>query len=145
MPDLATVTVAGVVVLAILVVVFMKLRRQDLLGAIEKKRSDAKIVSRADYVEGGESIPVVLSLVGETFYYENPDLDASFDLNRIDEIEYGDELSTGKTLEDSHRVLRLRSHGRTIEFVMPKAEAQKWMPILPQRRIDEQPPSARAL
>jgi hypothetical protein len=145
MPDLATVTVAGVVVLAVLVVVFLRLRRQDLLGAIEQKRKDGKIIGRADYVEGGEKIPVVLSLVGDTFYYENPDLDASFDLSRIDEIEYGDELTTGKTLDDSHRVLRLRSHGQTFEFVMPKAGAQKWMAVLPPRRMNEQPPTARAL
>lgn len=136
MPNLATLTVVGVVVLAVLAVVYMKLRQKDLIGAfMEKRRSTAKLVSRADYVEGAEKIPVAIALTNDTFYYENPDLEASFDLNRVDEIEYSDELVTGANHNESTRVLRLRSHGAAFEFLLDRAEAQKWQSALPPRRF----------
>ena len=136
MPGLGLMTVVGVVVLAVLVVVFLKVRQKDLLGAMmEKRRSAAKLVSRADYVEGAETIPVVLALTDDTFYYENPDLEASFDLNRIDEVEYSDELMTGKNHDESCRVLRLRSHGTTFEFLIDKTESRKWETALPSRTL----------
>ena len=132
MTELAT--LAGVIVLAALVVVYLKMRQKDLLGAMmEKRRGSAKVVSRAEYIEGMEHIPVAMALTEDTFYYENPDLDASFELNRIDEVEYADDLSTGNNLPANCRVLRLRSHGTTFEFVMEKLDAQKWQTALPSR------------
>lgn len=134
MPGLATMTVVGIVVLAVLLVVFLKVRQQDLLGAImEKRKAGAKVVSRADYVEGAEKIPVALSLTNDALYYENPDLEASFDLQRLDEVEYAEDLATGKTLHAGSRVLRLRSHGAAFEFVLDDKDAQKWMSALPAR------------
>ena len=134
MPNIAILTVVGIVVLAVLIVVFFKVRRKDLIGALmQKRQAGSKVVSRADYVEGMEHIPVALSLADDTFYYENPDLEASFELSRIDEVEYSDELATGKMVDDDSRVLRLRSHGAAFEFVLDKAEAQKWMAVLPPR------------
>ena len=137
MPDLATMTVVGVVVLAVLVFVFLKMRQSDQLGAImEKHRGSAKLVGRADYVEGAETIPVALALTHDTFYYANPEMEASFELNRIDEIEYSDELMTGKQHADDSRVLRLRSHGTAFEFLIDKAESKKWETALPPRTFD---------
>jgi hypothetical protein len=134
--DLATVSFIGVVVLAALVVVFLKVRRRDLVGALmDKRRPSSQLVSRADYVEGMEKIPVALSLSSDTFYYENPDLEASFELNRLDEIEYGDDLATGQDVPQGHRVLRLRSHGATFEFILEKPDADKWAAALPARAI----------
>ena len=136
MPELATLTVVGVVVLAVLVIVFLKLRQKDLLGALmDKRKAGAKIVSRADYVEGAETIPVVLSLTADMLYYENPDMEASFELSRIDEIEYAEDLATGKSVPADCRVLRLRSHGTTFEFEMEKSEVQKWQAALPTRTL----------
>ncbi|MEO8381126.1 MAG: hypothetical protein ABI779_15805 [Acidobacteriota bacterium] len=136
MPELATLTVVGLIVLAVLVVVFLKVRQGDLLGAImEKRRSKSKIVSRADYVEGAEAIPVAIALTDDTFFYENPDLEASFDLNRIDEIEYSDELMTGKKHAADAHVLRLRSHGTTFEFLLNRADTDKWRSMLPARTL----------
>lgn len=144
MPELATLTVVGVIVLAVLVVAFMKIRQKDLLGAMmEKRRATAKVVSRAEYIEGMEKIPVAMALTENTFYYENPDLDASFDLDRLDEIEYADDLSTGNNLPDGCRVLRLRSHGATFEFVMEKPDAAKWQAALPGRVLGT--PAAHAV
>lgn len=138
MPWLGTVTVVGLVVLAVLVWLFFRARTQDMIAElIAKRKSSAKIVCRADYVEGLEPIGVALSLVDETLYYENPDLQASFDLANIDEIEYDDELATGRPVESGCRVLRLRSHGRTFEFILEPPECQKWMAVLPPRRAGQ--------
>jgi len=133
MPELATVSVIGVFVLAALVIVFLKVRQRDLLGAmLEKRRASSTLVSRAEYVEGVERIPVALSITGDSLYYENTDLEASFELNRLDEIEYSDELATGIEAHGC-RVLRLRSHGAAFEFLLEKPEAAKWESALPPR------------
>lgn len=136
MSGLAMVTIGGAVVLAVLVVVFLKVRQRDLLSAImEKRRASSTLVSRGDYVEGAETIPVALALTPDTFYYENTDMESSLDLNRIDEIEYSDELMTGKNHGDDCRVLRLRSHGTAFEFLVDKSESKKWESVLPQRTL----------
>jgi hypothetical protein len=136
-------SIVGVIAAAVLLVVYLKMRQKDLLGAVmEKRRSASKLVSRADYVEGAETIPVALALTDDTFYYENPDMEASFDLNRIDEIEYSDELMTGKNHGDDCRVLRLRSHGTAFEFLIEKAESRKWEAALPAKTLG---PVARAV
>ena len=136
MPGLATITIVGLIVVAILVPLFLKLRRQDQLGEIiQKRQPSARLVSRAEYVEGVEQIPVALSLVGESIYYENPDLDASFDLDRIEEVEYSDELATGRRFDARCRVLRLRSHGAVFEFLLQRGDCEKWMQALPPRQM----------
>lgn len=145
MPSLALLTTIGVLVLVVLVVWFLKQRRSDLIGEfVEKRRPNVKVVSRADYVEGAEKIPVALSVSGDTLYYENPDLEASFELSRIDEVEYSDELATGKSHNENTRVLRLRSHGTTFEFLIARSEAPKWEAALPPRTLGG-PTVARAV
>lgn len=137
-------TVLGLVALGVLVIVLRKMMRSDQISAIlQKRQATSKLVSRAEYVEGAESMPVALSLTADTFYYENPDLEASFELARLDEIEYDDELATGKEIPANCRALRLRSHGATFEFVMEKPEAAKWAAALPPRRMGE--PAAQAV
>ena len=137
---------AGIAVLVVLVVIFFKVRQKDLIGAmIQKRQADAKLVSRADYMEGMEKIPVALSLTADTLYYENPDLEASFELSRIDEVEYDDELATGRMLDHDRRVMRLRSHGTAFEFVLEKPETQKWMAVLPPRTTTTGAPTAHAV
>jgi hypothetical protein len=133
-PELAI--IVGIFVVAGLVVMYLKMRQKDIIGALlEKRRANSRLVSRADYVEGAELISVAMALTNDSFYYENPDLEASFELNRIDEIEYSDELMTGKNHRTDARVLRLRSHGAAFEFLMDRAEAQKWEAVLPSRTL----------
>jgi hypothetical protein len=125
-----------VVVLAVLFIVFLKVRQKDLIGAmLEKRRGSSRLVSRAEYVEGAELIPVAMALTTDQLYYENPDLEASFDLNRLDEIEYADDLVTGKNHRADVRVLRLRSHGATFEFLLEKPDATRWESALPPRTL----------
>ncbi len=137
MPSLGTVTVVGLVVLVVLLWFFFRTRTQDLLvEMMEKRRATSKLVSHADYVEGMQHLPVALALTDATFFYENADLQASFDLPTIDEVEYDDELATGKNLPEGQQVMRLRCHGTAFEFVMPKADAAKWQAALPARRTE---------
>ncbi len=136
--SLATITVVGLVVLAVLVWVFLRTRSQDMLSEIMAKRKpQSRIVSRADYIEGLERIPVALALTGDTFYYENPDLQASLELKHIDEVEYDNELATGRPVEGGKRALRLRSHGTTFEFVVSPTDSAPWESMLPPRRAGE--------
>lgn len=138
MPWIGTITVVGLVVLAVLIWLFVRTRSKDMLADIMAKRKPtSKVVSRADYIEGIEHIPVALALTGDTFYYENPDLQASFELKHIDEIEYDEELATGKSLEHGCQALRLRSHGRTFEFVLDPAETKAWQSVLPPHRTGQ--------
>jgi hypothetical protein len=134
-----TVTLVGLAALVILVVIYMKLRNRDHLGALmDKRRASSRLVTRADYVEGREQIPVALSLTADTLYYESPDMEASFELSRLDEIEYADDLATGRDVHNC-RVMRLRSHGAAFEFLLDKADAAKWMAALPPRSYGNQP------
>jgi hypothetical protein len=142
MPFLTTITVVGLVVLAGLVWLFMRTRQRDLIADImAKRKASSKLVVRADYIEGLEKMPVALSLTGTAIYYQNPDMEASFDLKDIEEIEYDDELATGRSVTHGCRALRLRSHGHTFEFVLQPADCQQWMAALPAHHADE--PTAR--
>lgn len=135
----ALAAVVGLIVVAVLISVYLKLRQKDVLDVhLAKHRNSSKLVSRAEYVEGPELIPVALALTETAFYYENNDLEASFDLDRIDEIEYDDDLATGRSLHGGCRVLRLRSHGAVFEFVLDKADCDKWAASLPARTFGQQ-------
>jgi hypothetical protein len=139
MPSVGLITVVGLVVLAALVVLFIRTRSSDLLEEImNKRRAGSKLVSRADYMEGPGRMPVALALTDDTFYYENPDFQALFELRMIDEVEYDDELATGRHVEHGCRALRLRSHGTTFEFVLTPDVCAKWMAALPPHRADEE-------
>ncbi len=128
----------GAAVVLVLVWFYFRTHNADLIGAMmEKRRGSARIVSRADYAEGREKIAVGLALTNDTFFYENPDMQASFDLDRIDEVEYDDELATAIEVARGFKALRLRSHGTTFDFVMPNAEIERWKTMLPARQLGQ--------
>ena len=138
MPWLPTVTVVGLVVLVALIVLFLRIRTRDLVDEYVKRRNaSSRVASRADFVEGMERIPVALALTDDTLYYENPDMEASLELHRIEEVEYDDETATGQHVLG--KALRLRSHGQTFEFVLDGETARKWQTALPPHRLDEGP------
>jgi hypothetical protein len=138
MPWLGTVTAVGIIVLAVLIWLFVRARRQDLLAEIMAKRKPtSRVVCRASFTGGMEAIPVVLSLSADSIYYENTDMNAYFELNNIDEVEYDDELATGHAVSEGCRVLRLRSHGAAFEFILSDADTRQLMAALPPRRAGE--------
>ncbi len=136
MLSLGTLTVVGIVVAAALVVLLLRFRVQDKLQAIEtKRRGEATVVTRAHFVEGLERMPVVISLVGGNFCYDNADLEACLELPLVDEIEYDDETATGHSVTPG-KALRLRSHGHAFEFILDDASSAKWESALPARGYD---------
>jgi len=134
--SLTVVTIVGLVVLAALIWILMRMRSTDLLEErMARRRTSSRLVSRADLVEGMQRIPVSLALTNEAIYYENPDLDASLDLQHIEEVEYDNETATGQVLDGN--ALRLRSHGHTFEFVLDPDSTGKWRAMLPARRLGQ--------
>lgn len=104
-------------------------------GIMLRRRATAKISSRAELVDGRNHIPVALTLEQAQICYENVDMNASLDIAEIDEVEYGSDLLTGGIAKGA--VLRVRAHGRAIEFVLDMPTAEKWSHLLPPHRIDQ--------
>jgi hypothetical protein len=126
----------ALVAVAALIWWYRRQRNDDALnGFMSKHRDTARICSRAELVDGRNHIPVALTLEPEQIYYENSDLDASLDIDHIDEVEYASDLLTGGISNGA--VLRLRAHGRAIEFVLDMPSAEKWARLLPPHRMNE--------
>ena len=141
MPSLEILTVVGLVVLAVLVWAYVRMRAQDQIEAMMgKRRGSCKLVSRASLLEGMEKIPVALCLAEDSLYYENADLQATLELRHVDEIEYDDETATGHTV--AGKALRLRSHGHAFEFLLDLPTAKQWETALPARGYDAAPARA---
>jgi hypothetical protein len=135
MTQLETLTAIGVIVLAILVWVYFRMRSKDHVEQVlAKHKASARVCSRACLLEGMEQIPVALALTAESINYENRDLQASIDLSVIEEVEYDDETATGHTV--AGKVLRLRAHNHLFEFMLDLPSAKQWETALPARRID---------
>jgi len=136
MPQLETLTVVGVVVLAILIWLYFRLRSKDHIEEVlTKQKASARLCSRACLLEGMEQIPVALWLTADAINYENRDMpQASIDLSDIEEVEYDDETATGHTI--AGKVLRLRAHNHVFEFTLDLAAAKQWEAALPPRRVD---------
>ena len=135
MPWLENVTIVGVVVLAILIWVYFRLRSKDRVDEVlAKHRGSARACTRASLVEGMEMIPVALALMGDAIYYENTDIQASIELPLIEEVEYDDETGTGHAVVG--KVLRIRAHNHVFEFVLDTPSARQWEAAFPAKRID---------
>jgi hypothetical protein len=124
---------------AVLVVLFLCWNLYHRFGVeriatlTEKRRATSRIVSGGEFFDGNRRIEVALALTGETFYYENADMKGSLDLRFIREIEYDTRLATGAAITDG-KVLRLRSHSQTFEFLLPNDMVARWHTMLPPRR-----------
>lgn len=127
---LATVSIAG------LAWWYSRLRDADRMGeAMSHVDKNAMLSSPAQLIDGANHIQVALSLDPSRISYSNSDFDAFIDIRQIDEVEYGSDLVTGGIADGA--VLRLRAHGRAIEFVLDSASAERWSERLPPHRIDE--------
>jgi hypothetical protein len=132
---------------AVVVVLFLSWNLYRRFGAdriaafSERRRPTSRIVSRGAFFDGNRRIEVALALTGETFYYENADMEASLDLQWVREIEYDTRLATGSAIE-SGKVLRLRCYSQTFEFLLPDDMVVRWHMMLPPRR-DMRPPAGQ--
>jgi len=132
MPILTLLIILAVPVLAALVWGFVRARSRDTFAELFRiRKMTARITSMAELVDGGNHIPVALTLDRSQIFYESSHLQARLDIARLDEVEYDSEQGTGKSL------LRLRSHGRSIEFVLDSFAAAQWAALLPSHRFGE--------
>jgi hypothetical protein len=106
----------------------------DRIGKfMERRRATARMVSRADFIDGGRHVAVALAVTDSTFFYENSDMQATLDLQWVREIEYATELATGVAVAGG-KVLRLRCYNETFEFVLPNEVVARWHMMMPPRR-----------
>lgn len=101
---------------------------------IEKRRATARMTGRGELVDGNRHLEVALALTPSTLFYENADMEASVDLQWVQEIEYDNELTTGQAVAHG-KVLRLRCYSQTFEFVIPNETVARWHMMLPPRRV----------
>jgi hypothetical protein len=127
-------SVAAVVLVAVLGwSLYRRLGKDRITQLSERRRDTSRLVSAGQFVDGNRHLAVALALTDSTFFYENSEMQASLDLEWVREIEYSDELATGAPA-DGGRVLRLRSHSQSFEFVLAQDVAARWEAMLPPRQ-----------
>jgi hypothetical protein len=132
-PILILAAIAALFALAIWL--YRSLRRDRFAELMARSRPGATICSRAHLIDGGSHIPVALTLHPTQVHYASDDLDGSVDIDRIDEVEYASDMVSGGIA--SGAVLRLRAHGRAIEFILDVTAAEEWSQHLPPHRFGE--------
>ena len=126
--------IAAVVALAVLGWnLYRRLGADRIEKFMERRRTTARMVSRAEFVDGNRHVAVALAVTDSTFFYENSDMQASLDLQWVREIEYDTELATGAAVAGG-KVLRLRCYSQTFEFVLPNDVVARWHMMMPPRR-----------
>ena len=105
--------------------------RNGFAQRIRQRKITARISSMADLIQGGNRIPVALTLERSQIFYESDALQARLEIARIDEVEYDTEQGTRKD------ILRLRAHGQSLEFVLDLAAAREWAALLPPHRFGD--------
>ena len=105
--------------------------REGFARLIRRRKMTARISSMAQLIDGGNHIPVALTLGRSRIFFESVALHARLEIGRIDEVEYDSEQGTGKN------ILRLRAHGQSLEFVLDLAAAREWAALLPPQRFGE--------
>jgi hypothetical protein len=137
MGSLGLITIVGVAALAVLVwFLYRKFSQDKIEELIAKRRASARVALPAQFVEANQRIPVALALTDQSIFYENADLEARLDLANVEEVEYASELSTGQEVTDG-RVLRLRAHGHSYEFIVDKVSGERIESILPAHHADQ--------
>ena len=125
--------IAGPVVVVLLVWNLLRRFASDRLQVVtDRRRPQSRLVSNGEFVDGNRHVPVALALTESSFYYENPDVEASIDLQTIHEVEYASQLATGAVIA-SGKVLRIRCYSQTFEFVLPADDVARWKSVLPER------------
>lgn len=124
--------VAAVVGLVVLVWGFRIARsRKGFAELIRRRKDTARISSMAELVDGGNHIPVALTLEKTHIFYESNVLQAKLEIARLDEVEYDSEQGTGKN------ILRLRAHSQSFQFILDPSSARDWAVLLPAHRFGD--------
>src|SRR5437867_11117368 len=124
--------IAAVVALVVLVWGFRIARSRDNFAElIRRRKPTARISSMAELLDGGNHIPVALTLEKTQIFYESNFLQAKLEIARLDEVEYDSEQGTGKN------ILRLRAHSQSFQFILDASSARDWAVLLPARRFGD--------
>lgn len=99
----------------------------------ESRRAASRIVSLGEFVDGNRTLAVALALTDLAFYYENTDMQASLDLQWIEEVDYDSALASGRSTEGG-QVLRLRCMRQVFEFILRDDVVAAWKGVMPARR-----------
>ena len=123
--------IVGIIAIALLTWSLLRRFADDSLQRFTNRRLDSsRLVGRGEFVDGSRHLPVALALSRSALYYENANMEASIDLELIEEIEYDSELSTGQAVGEG-RALRLRCFSQTFEFILPDETLAQWKSVLP--------------
>ena len=125
---------AGVLV-AILVRGLARSRATRRIGAFSDRRRDGSLlVSRGELIDGNRHLDVALAVTDTMFIFESTETEGTLDRNTIDEVDYTDELATGRVVPGGN-VLRLRCSSTTFEFLIPPELLRQWQAVLPPQRM----------
>ena len=126
--------VAAAAVIAVLSWNLFRRFTSDQLQVInDRRRPTSRIVSRGEFIDGSRRLEVALALTGTAFYYESSTVQASLDLEWIEEVDYDTNLATGRSITGG-KVMRLRCHRQVFEFVLPSDASAAWETALPAGR-----------
>jgi hypothetical protein len=121
----------------IIAILFWNLYRRNTSQGLQKlndqRRATSRIVSRGEFVDGNRCLEVALALTDKALYYESSEVQASLDLEWIEEVDYDTELATGRSIAGG-QVLRLRCHRQVFEFILPNEVVLAWKGVLPATR-----------
>jgi len=100
---------------------------------MDRRRASSRLISRGELIDGSRHLPVALALDAATLYYESADLQASLDLQWIEEVEYDGDVVTGHSI-GAGRILTLRCYSQAFEFLIPVDALPRWQEVLPAHR-----------
>ena len=74
--------IAGAVVAVLMWNLSRRLASDRLRVFTDRRRPSSRLVSNGEFVDGNRHVPVALALTESSFYYENPDVEASIAIFR---------------------------------------------------------------
>lgn len=109
----------------------------DHIQRLMKARiSSSRLVTRAALLDDGHETPVSLALGVRALYYEGADLQASLDLEWIEEVAYDTDGATN--------ILRLQCYGQVYQFTLPQDAVAQWKLLMPPTHTVATPEQSRA-
>ena len=100
---------------------------------MDRRRASSRLISRGELIDGSRHLQVALALGASVLYYESSDLQASLDLEWIEEVEYDDEVVSGHSIGPG-KILTIRCYSQAFVFLIPIATLPQWQTLLPAHR-----------
>lgn len=121
---------ASVLALIALRAMVRRAEQADFLEKIEESiESESRLLGRAEWADGANRYPGVISCRNDRLVFENADMITSVNARHID-YDTSDKLPNGESVEFGMRVLRIRSGDITLSFVVDADDAREWRYVL---------------